>query len=177
MHDSDKRIDAPDEAQPGQPADARTVAQRWADLRDERDRLEAELAAVTKRLADLEPDVLSWFETQGVSSARLDGGRTIHVRRELWAGREEGVDAPALAAAVAAAGLPEFVSETVNLSRLSAYCRELDREGQPLPAPLLGVVRVREVFRVGTARAAAGRGDKRGTNPGASPAIHGDDDQ
>ena len=132
-----------------------TVTEEYAIQMDERNRLEAELSAVKKRLADLEPDVLKWFEAQGLSSAKLSDGRTIYLRRELWAGRADGVDNEEACSALIASGLTDLVEPHYNVNTLSAYLRELDKNGDPLPPPMQGKIIVREVFKVGSRRPGA----------------------
>ncbi len=48
--------------------------------------------------------------------------------------------------------LGEYVEETYNTNSLSAYMRELDREGRPLPPVLDAVLEIGEVFKLRTRR-------------------------
>ena len=48
--------------------------------------------------------------------------------------------------------LGDYVEETFNTNSLSAYVRELDREGKPLSTALAAVLDVSEVFKLRTRR-------------------------
>ena len=133
-----------------------TPPQEYGRLADERDRLEAKLTRVKADLARTEERVREWFAAAGVAAVRLDGGRSLHLRRELWAGREDGVDEASLAAAVRDGGYPDLVQPRVSMQRLSAIVRELDRDGAAIPTSWVGIVKVSEVFRVGSRRADQG---------------------
>lgn len=125
----------------------------YAALQNEKGGLKDRLAAIDARLADLEPTVLDWFQRNGVDRVRVDD-RTLSLRRELWAGRAEGVDTAAACAALVAAGLPEFAEPRVNTQSLSALLREREKSGEPaVPPELEGVIVANEVFKIGSRRA------------------------
>lgn len=115
----------------------------------ERRELKERLGVVEERLGDLEPRVLEYFERMGIDRVSIDGV-TVYIRRELWAGREEGVSWEQACEALVAAGLEDYVSPRFNHMSLSAYVRELDRQGEPTPEPLVGIISIAEKFRVHT---------------------------
>ena len=124
------------------------AAREYAAQARRKGELEIELRDVAARLAVLQAQVLEWFAASGVQSVRIDDS-TLYLRRELWARKAEGVSHEAAAAALTTAGIGEFAEPRINVQRLSAWCRERDREGAPLPEELRGVVDVAEVFKVG----------------------------
>lgn len=97
--------------------------------------LEAELEAIKVEMMPLEEAVIDQFTLSGVQGAVKIGGYSIHLQRALWVRPKDG-DVERTAAALKAAGIPELVSETVNVNRLSAWARELDRMGEPIPPEL-----------------------------------------
>lgn len=122
------------------------VVARYVELTQRRKALEAEADDVKKQLIAIESELLDAFAETGVSSIRAGGG-TISLRRELWAGCKDG-DYERACRALRAAGLDEFVQPRFNASQLSAYVRELDREGAPLPSSFAGAINVSEVFKL-----------------------------
>ena len=143
----------------------RTVAQQYADLLDRRNQLEAELEIVKKRLGEQEPGVIAYFEQLGVTSVRLDGGRNLHLLRQLHAARAKEATDDDVIAALEAAGLGDMVKEKVTWPTVSAYARECDREGRPLPAALEGKIVVHEMYKVGTRRPSTSAANDRAAAP------------
>lgn len=123
--------------------------QQYAKAADRKADLEAELLEVKAKLTKLEPLVLDWFQREGVQNIRING-RTLHLRRELWAGRAEGVSNDDAIEALQAAGLDDFAAPRINTQKLSAWCRERDAEGEALPPEFEGVLVVNEKFKVGS---------------------------
>ena len=89
---------------------------------------------------------LAQFEKAGVDSIRA-GGFTIYLERTLWAGAVDG-DNEALMKALKRAKLGVYVKTSVNTQSLSAYARELDRNGKKPPPSLKPHLKVTEVFKV-----------------------------
>lgn len=141
-------------ATPVESADIRTV-RKYAQLENRRAELDDELKAVKAQLADLEPAVLSYFQRQGMQSTKMEG-RTLYLKRELYAGRADGIESEFACEALKSAGLGEFVREGIVTNSLSALLRERDREHgyeQAVPEPLRGVIVANEVHKVGSRRA------------------------
>lgn len=111
--------------------------------------LEDDLKAVKEKISVAEPVVLAEFQREGVDKITLHG-TTLYLRREIWAGKEPGIESDVAIKALIDAGLDEYAAPKINYSSLSAYFRELDKENEPLPAALVGVLRPVEKFRLGT---------------------------
>lgn len=136
---------------PDRTADIRTI-RRYCELENERSKLDDALKAVKAKLDELEPAVLDYFQRQGLDRVSLDG-RTLYLRRDVYAGRAEGVDSEAACAALEAAGFGEFVKRGVVTQSLSAFLREREKDGEPaVPPSLAGIIVANEVFRVGSRR-------------------------
>lgn len=130
--------------------DINTV-ERYCKLENERTSLEDQLAAVKAKLEDLRPGVLDYMQSHSLDKL-TSAGRTIYLRRELWAGRADGVSPADLMAALDAAGLAEFAERAPKMQSLTSYVRELDRDGAEMPEALRGVLVANEVFKIGSRR-------------------------
>ena len=144
--------------------DSRTL-RTYVKLATEERALDDKLAAVAAKLKELEPNIFKYFERMGMDRATIDG-LTIYLRRELWAGKAEGVDNDRLRAAFVKAGLQEYVGPRLNSQSFSAFVREQEtgRERKPgegerltpeeiillLPAAIQPVIKVSEVYKIGT---------------------------
>lgn len=122
-------------------------------LQDRKRELEKELKGVKEDIEMVQSILLSQFEKAGVDSVRA-GGFTIYLERTLWAGAVDG-DNEALMKALKRAKLGVYVKTSVNTQSLSAYARELDRNGKKPPPSLRPHLKISEVFKV-KARKAAG---------------------
>jgi hypothetical protein len=123
---------------------------RFVALEERRRQLEAEIDTLKAEAAELEMSLLPQFEQGGLERVSIDG-RTVYIERKLWAKAKEG-DKAAVCKALKRAHLGDYVEETFNTNSLSAYVRELDREGRPLPPSLREVLEVSEVFKLRTRR-------------------------
>jgi hypothetical protein len=123
---------------------------RFIALDDRRRQLEAEIDSVKAEVAELEQLLLPEFERNGVERVSIDG-KTIYLERKLWAKAKDG-DKAAVCKALKRCRLGDYVEETFNTNSLSAYVRELDREGRDLPPSLREVLEVSEVFKLRTRR-------------------------
>lgn len=132
-------------------ADIRVV-RRYAELENERADLEDKLKAVKAKLDEMAEPVLAYFQRQGIDRTTIDG-RTLYLRRDLYAGRAEGVTPEAACETLKAAGFGEFVKEGVVTQSLSAFLREREKNGEPaVPPSLAGMIVANEVYRVGSRR-------------------------
>ena len=130
--------------------DATQAITDYAALENERADLEAKLEAVKAKLDVLRPSVLAYFQERGIDRVSAFN-RTLYLRREVWCGRAEGVDAETACAALKAAGFDEFVREGIVTQSLSALLREREKGGEPaVPPSLNGVIVANEVFKVGS---------------------------
>ncbi len=123
---------------------------RFVALEERRRQLEAEIETVKAQTSELEQALLPQFEQSGMERVSIDG-RTVYIERKLWAKAKDG-DKPAVCKALKRCRLGDYVEETFNTNSLSAYVRELDREGRPLPPSLATVLDVSEVFKLRTRR-------------------------
>ena len=123
-------------------------------LEIEKKSLEAELASTKAKIRTTEEPILDYFQRIGGSGAAFKTATmTLYLRREIWPGREEGVEADTACAALVAAGLDEFAQPRMNTQGLRAYAREFEDQGSDLLTEhptLSGVIRINEVFKVGT---------------------------
>lgn len=102
--------------------------------------LDAELKDVTGRLEAMREPLLDQWIQEGVTSLKVDG-HTVSLRRQVWA---RVVDRERIADALRREGLESLL--TPNSQQLSAWVREREAEGQPLPASFAGVVDTFERF-------------------------------
>ena len=118
--------------------------------------LESQLASIKSKIKTTEEPILDYFQRIGGKGAAFKtGDMTLYLRREIWPGREEGVEADTACAALVAAGLDEFAQPRMNTQGLRAYAREFEEQGSDLLTEhptLQGVIRVNDVFKVGNRR-------------------------
>ena len=100
----------------------------------------------------MDPLLLSYFEKHGIEKIG-QGGFTLSIKRELYAGKcKDENDIPVSEAvcisALKEAGLNEYCGEKIATQSLSAYFRELDKEGEELPAELAGKFQINEKFSI-----------------------------
>lgn len=123
---------------------------RFVALEERRRQLETEVDSIKAEAAELEGRLLPQFEQSGMERVAIDG-RTVYVERKLWAKAKDG-DKPSVCKALKRCRLGDYVEETYNTNSLSAYVRELDREGRQMPPSLVAVLEVSEVFKLRTRR-------------------------
>jgi len=123
---------------------------RFVALEEQRHQLEAEIDTIKAEAAELEGRLLPQFEQSGTERIAIDG-RTVYVERKLWAKAKDG-DKPSVCKALKRCRLGDYVEETFNTNSLSAYVRELDREGKQLSPALAMVLDISEVFKLRTRR-------------------------
>ena len=115
--------------------------------------LKRELNQLNKELNELEPELLESFAEEGVESIKVDG-RIVFLHRQIWAQVVGGAcNRPLAVEALKRAGLSDFVSENFNSNQLSAYMRELERNGEPLPEEFDGILEANEKFSLRTRKA------------------------
>lgn len=132
---------------------------QYAELTSKKREVQKMLDDLNGTLAKLEEELLEEYTDEGVSSLKVDtseGRFTVFPRRELWAGREEGVDNDAACAALRAAGLDDLCETKFNTQKLSAVVREMDAAGAPYPASFVGVIKVTEKYRLSVRKAGNG---------------------
>jgi hypothetical protein len=122
--------------------------EQFIELETERRELEARLKEVKEEIAPLHEQVLTYFEQTGTSKIKRSG-LTLYVHRQLWASPIDG-DYERGCAALKAAGLEDMVKESFNIHTLSAYIRELERMGEPIPETFEGAIQTEETFQIRT---------------------------
>ena len=132
-------------------ADIRTV-RRFVKLEKQRRKIEDALKKIKADIEAVHGPSLEYFQSKGIQRQTIDG-LTVHLRRELWASKLAAVTHSEACDALKEAGLGDFTGERINNQGLSAYVRELDSQDQELPATLEGIIKVSEVFKLGTRKA------------------------
>ena len=115
----------------------------YADLTEQRRKLEAEVKRLVTDLAGREEVLVEEFAKTGIQNIKTSAGQTVYLNREIFA-KLVGDHVEALDA-FRTAGLGDFVKETVNAQTLRAYVREMDEE---LPEGLQPYIDITEVFRM-----------------------------
>lgn len=118
-------------------------------------RRERELGAQAEEVkaqADvIEQALLEEFAQDGVQSMSVDG-MTVYLQRTLWARLSDGATREQAIDALRDAGLDHFVAESYNTQTLSSWLRDLEREEEPLPEALVGVIEGSEKYAIRTRR-------------------------
>ncbi len=118
-------------------------------MRDRQRQLKADHDSVKDRADAMEQELLEQFSSNSIDRMTVDG-HTVYLHRQTWAHAAEGAD---IVAALKDAGLAHMVAERVNSSTLSAYVRELQREGEDLPEALADKVSTTDRFSLRVRRA------------------------
>ncbi len=118
--------------------------------RTQRER-EAESAAVKEEADAIEQVLLEEFAVDGVQNMNVDG-TTVYLQRMLWAQVDNAYDSGQVIERLRDAGLDHFVREGYSTQTLSSWLRDLEREEEPLPQALDGVIRPYERFSLRTRR-------------------------
>lgn len=99
------------------------MLKRLVEIDKRRKELDAEAKQLNAERAQLEPGLITMLEQVGMDSASVDG-RTIYIRRQLWARAAEGDMAGLCRRLSEDPILGNLITETVNTSKLSAHFRE-----------------------------------------------------
>ena len=132
---------------------------KWSRVKKKHD---AKLEKAKEELEKLEKEILARWEEAGIQSQKLKGGVTVHIRREVWAGKIQ--DDPnaevLLLEGLKSAGLGDLVKEKVNTQTLSSWVREKQKElfGEKevapeellkaLPEALQSTMRITETYKL-----------------------------
>jgi uncharacterized linocin/CFP29 family protein len=120
-----------------------TLVSEFADLTEQRRKLEGEVKKLATDLAAREEKLVEGFAEAGIQNIKTATGQTIYLNREIFA-KLVG-DQKKAYTAFRRAGLGDFVKETVNANTLRAWVREMD---EVLPKGLQPYIDVTEVFRM-----------------------------
>ncbi len=110
------------------------------------------LKQLNAQIAELTPEVLDYFQRQGINSIS-SGKRMLYLKREVHTSKNKDVDTEAACKLLEEVGLPEYSGLRVNIQGLSAHVRELEDEGQTLKDiedVFKGAFRIVEVFKIGS---------------------------
>lgn len=121
-------------------------------LRERKSELNGKLSDVEDRLKKLTPILLDEFAQAGVQRITVDG-KTIYHSRRVWVGRADGVDLEEFMDVLREEGLGDLVKASVNSQTISAWYREQEDLGEPIPDRLSEVMKVSEVFDLGVRKA------------------------
>lgn len=138
--------------------DGMEIATKLISIDKEKKELEARLDTLSEKRKELEAQLLEYFSSNAIQKLTA-AGRTVYIRREVWAGHAG--DNEAFIKAMKESGLGNYVKESVNSQTFSAYVREFDPDKKLsgdeitklLPEPLRGVVKVSEVFKIASRKA------------------------
>lgn len=118
---------------------------RYVELRRRQKELEAEAKAIKDEADALEQSLLEDFASEGLDRMTVDGN-TVYLHRQLWAKVANDVSRSEVVSAMKEAGASHFVHETYNHQTISAWLRELESEGEELPAELQGLIEGHERY-------------------------------
>lgn len=125
------------------------AARRVVALDNRKAELESELDEVKAERARLQEQLIDQMAEKGLQSLNADG-RTVYIRREIWASAQDVSELSEFPATAA------FVKPSVNGQTLSAYVRELPRDDEDnpiVPEEIKDAVRVSVVHKIGSRKA------------------------
>lgn len=109
-------------------------------LRQAKESHENALKGINAEIEVIQSRILDRWVDDGVDSMRVDG-KTVSLRRQVWA---RVLDRERITDALREAGLDSML--TPNTNTLSAWLREKEEAGEPLPQGLEGIVGTFEKF-------------------------------
>lgn len=143
------------------------ILREYLEADAERNRLKSELAVVEEDRSRLAEIIVQMLGLEGLKSANVilpDGSsRTVHLRRELWAGHTG--NSQALCDALKDSGYASYVQEKFNVQSLSALVKELASEFhdksdvstltveqimESVPEAVRQHLKISEIFKVGS---------------------------
>ena len=121
------------------------LMRRMADLQATKKRLEAELRGVKSEIADIQQQSLNELTAAGVERLPMvfdDGSSiTLYVHSQTWARPAGGPEnRPAVIEALKEEGLSDLLKTDFNVTKLSAWVREMRERGDEIPERLLAVL-------------------------------------
>lgn len=121
-----------------------TLVAAYLDARDRKEQLAADAKAATKLADEAEQRVLDFYANHGVQSVRTNG-RLVSLTRTLRARPKAGAEDD-LIVGLHEEGYDDLVRERVSTSTLSAWVRERDEAGEPVPEGVMQYLEVAEMF-------------------------------
>ena len=104
----------------------------YADLHQEKKKIEAALDDKKEEIRKAEEALLADMRETGMSTIKLDDGRTLWLDHKFWAGTNSDQEIEVIAETLDSAGYEWLVSKSVNRNKLSAWVREF---AGPLDTP------------------------------------------
>ncbi len=111
---------------------------RFVELENEKAALQTKLKAIADEQEKLSNAILEDFVTDEIDSIKLNG-RTVFIKETIFAkisSKEEAIKA------LREAGLDDFITEGYNTNTISAYVREKEKQGEPLPEAFSNAIQV-----------------------------------
>lgn len=109
-------------------SELKPLAKEFADLRQEKERLETELTVLSTRMAQISDTLCEKFEKCGLSSAKMEGLGIFYVSNT---GRPKVEDEGQLFSDLRKRGLGDLIKETVHSQTLAAALKEARSNGEP----------------------------------------------
>ncbi|NLW75522.1 MAG: hypothetical protein GXY18_03730 [Methanomicrobiales archaeon] len=118
-------------------------------IKKQLDELDAQTKKLKAEFDAIETEVIGYLEQEGLDRVTLDG-RTVSVRRQLWASVKKD---PFALDILRDNGLGDFIEEKVNSQRISSYVREFEKNGQEIPNWCNDALNISEKFNVSIVKA------------------------
>jgi len=112
---------------------------------------EAEAETIKDQADQIEQQLLEEFAVAGVQNMSVDG-TTVYLQRQVWAQVDQAYTKEEVIDRLRQSSLDHFVRESYNTNTLSSWLRDLEREDEPLPPALDGVIRPFEKYQLRTRR-------------------------
>lgn len=109
-------------------SELKPLANEFADLRQDKERLEAELTQIATRMSQISDTLCEKFEKIGLSSAKMEGLGIFYVSN---IGRPKVEDEGQLFSDLRKRGLGDLIKETVHSQTLQAALKEARTNGEP----------------------------------------------
>lgn len=128
-----------------------TRCQKFSNVCQEIAEVEEKLAELKAKKKALSDQLVEAMTNEGVEKMTLDQGEeraTFYIYKNLWAKLSEGLKTEDGIAALKKAKLDQLLHVSYNASQLSSFLREREKEGKPLPKPLVGVFQFNPSFEI-----------------------------
>lgn len=120
-------------------------------LMREKRKLESDLKATVDAIKSINSEVIESLQHDGIDRLHIDG-MSVYIKRDVWASSESDSsglpDHDRANQALRDAGLGDLIQERFNSRTLSAWVREQDLDGRPLPSSFEGAIKISETFKV-----------------------------
>ena len=131
-----------------------TLIREYIELQRRKKILDNDLSKVKSEMGAMHDAVLDELIEADTQRITIDGA-TVHIRKETWAkvvtNEGESLDEAYERAtrALRECGLDQYVNTRFNTHSLSAYVREVIREGDEIPLEFEGAIQVTDAMKVG----------------------------